>query len=372
MTDPAGTPDSFRVLLLLPNWLGDAVMATGLLELLSRQRDLPDGRQLHLTLGVRRAWLALFQTDPRYDDLLVLERKGRHAGVGGFFELRGDLSQRHFDAVVLGPPSLRVALAARLARIPLRVGYDSDSRGSLLNHKLKGQPRGESHYFQEMLELGATLLELLGLTQFRADFPIATSLPGCANIFSDVEKDHTPRWILAPGATYGQAKTWPLAPALEFCRLALTAGDVELVLLGDASAGGFARELAAGLGLDASRASTGRTGLVDLTGRTTLSEAVALLKSSAVFVGNDSGLMHLSAALGTPTVGIFGSSNPNWTAPVGERVRAITPDGFSCRPCYRKTCNQSLFCLDTISGDQVLAEVINLLTKPAIPQGGDS
>jgi heptosyltransferase-2 len=362
MTDPVLNQKHLRVLVLMPNWLGDAIMATGLLTLLDNRRHLADGRRLHLTVGIREAWAPLFQGDPRCDDILMVERTGRHGGATGVFHLGRELARGNFQAALLGPPSLRVALASALARIPLRIGQATDRRGLFLSTSLEVLPRGRKHYFSEMLGLGESLIQSLGQGLVRNDFPTTTSLLGCGSIQAIAPGD-CPRWILAPGATYGLAKTWPLPQALEFCRLAIAEEGVEIVLLGDAGAGQFAQDLAAGLEVDAAPKAVGQPGLVNLTGHTTLPEAAALLKGAAVFVGNDSGLMHLAAALGTPTIGIFGSSNPAWTAPVGPTTRALAARGFPCQPCYRRTCNQPEFCLDTITGRQVLTEVHDLLAS---------
>ena len=98
----------------------------------------------------------------------------------------------------------------------------------------------------------------------------------------------------------------------------------------------------------------GGAGVVDLVGRTTLVEAAVLLRGADVFVGNDSGLMHLAAALGTPTVGIFGSTSPAWTGPRGPRTTVAAAEGFDCQPCFRRTCNRPRFCLDALTPSMVL------------------
>ena len=100
MIDPVERSPDFPVLLLLPNWLGDAVMACGLIELLHRHRDLPDGRRLRLTVGVRDLWAPLFRSDPRCDDLLVIQRHGRHAGLTGIWRQSRDLRRGDFRAVL--------------------------------------------------------------------------------------------------------------------------------------------------------------------------------------------------------------------------------------------------------------------------------
>jgi lipopolysaccharide heptosyltransferase II len=148
---------------------------------------------------------------------------------------------------------------------------------------------------------------------------------------------------------------------MDFARLAIQERKVRLILLGDSAATAFADELAQGLNISKEDELEGAAGLVDLTGQTDLPRVVSILKSSQVFVGNDSGLMHLAAALGIPTVGVFGSSNPDWTRPIGSRTLPLVVKGFSCHPCYLKVCNQKEFCLDSIPAGDVLQGIDGLL-----------
>ena len=130
-----------------------------------------------------------------------------------------------------------------------------------------------------------------------------------------------------------------------------------LALVGDASARPFAAWLRDETRLRWRGELAGPAGVVDLVGRTSLAELASLLLAAEVFVGNDSGVMHLAGALGVPTVGLFGSTNPDWTAPLGTATRVLAAAGFPCRPCYRRTCNQDRFCLATIGAEEVLAAV---------------
>jgi ADP-heptose:LPS heptosyltransferase len=107
----------------------------------------------------------------------------------------------------------------------------------------------------------------------------------------------------------------------------------------------------------------GPVGGVDLTGRTDLASAVAILRGATIFVGIDSGLMHLAAALGLPTVGLFGATSPAWTAPRGELTRVLAVEGFACQPCFRRRCNQETFCMTTLSGEAVYRASHDLLTE---------
>ena len=158
--------------------------------------------------------------------------------------------------------------------MPLRFGYLADGRGWLLHPAVNALPRARVHYAQEQIELGRVLLAELGLAAPSRAGVLDDPLPGCAHIASAAKPGDRDRWILAPGATYGLAKTWPGPRAVEFARLALETRQVELVVLGDAAAGPFAADLALQLGLQARRGLSGLTGLVDLTGKTSLLDKI--------------------------------------------------------------------------------------------------
>jgi len=353
-----------RILVHMPNWLGDAIMTTPLLSLLTRAfAAVADHQRPSLHLAIRQPWSVLFSGDAAVSNILPIDRGGRHAGLAGLWRQATEMKNGGYDAVVLGPPSLRAGLTACLARIPRRIGYATDGRGLCLNPGLAPGPRGSRHYSYEMLGLGLSLLEDLGI-----EAPLIPSeglpisqLPGCDEFEAVELGDERPLWIVAPGTTYGEAKTWPLARVTEFVEVATAEGGARVVLLGDGGAGEFVAAMRKNSSLSWSQDLGTDSQVVDLAGRTDLKQVVQVLKAAAAFIGNDSGLMHLAGALGRPTVGIFGSSNPEWTHPLGAHTAAVVADGFDCRPCYRKTCNESLFCLATISASAVYEQVCELL-----------
>ncbi|MFO7607720.1 MAG: glycosyltransferase family 9 protein [Candidatus Krumholzibacteriia bacterium] len=352
------------ILVLAPNWLGDVVMASPLLSRLAAARD-GSGRGPAVQLAVRRAWAPLFAGDPRLAAVVEVERPGRHAGVRGLGRLAAQLRRVGADAVVLGPPSLRAALVARLAGVPARIGYRGDGRGFLLSAALRRPIRGARHHGDELLDLGDRALAACGLKPGDPDRERGWGLlPGCTASPAADPGPGPPLWVLAPGTTYGEAKVWPVANAARFADLAVGTRGVRLVLLGDSGAAGFAAALRERCAGPWRPGTAGPAGIVDLVGRTTVAEAAALLRRAEAFVGNDSGLMHLAGALGVPTVGLFGSTDPAWTAPLGPRVRTLAADGFPCRPCFRRTCNQERFCLETIAAEAVL-EAVDALVAAA-------
>ena len=354
MTDEA--PRAPVILVLAPNWLGDVVMMSPLVSRLAAARDR-DGRRPLIRLAVRRRWSALYAGDSRVDAVVPVERTGRHAGVAGILRLGRDLRAVAADAVVVGPPSLRAGLVARLAGIPVRVGYRQDGRGWLLTRRLRRAPRGTAHHSRELLDLGEAALAACGLVRDEAGERQWSLLPAWGPDRAARLGAGPPLWILAPGSTYGDAKVWPRERAAAFLLRAVKDRGRRLALVGDGSAGPFAAWLRRETGLPWRDNLAGPAGVVDLVGRTSLAELASVLLAAEVFVGNDSGVMHLAGALGVPTVGLFGSTNPDWTAPLGPATRVLAADGFPCRPCYRRTCNQDRFCLDTLGADAVLAAV---------------
>jgi len=370
----SATKPPYRILVIAPNWLGDLVMSTPLLTLLAAARRQCVGG-LAVTVAVRRRWLPLLVGDPRVDALVSVERGGRHAGIRGLPWLVADWRQGGYDAAVICPPSLRVAVAARLAGIPLRCGYRTDGRGWLLDPGLDPIPRGQRHYSEEMTHLGDVLLARLAKSAERGRTPAPPnqsdgernlpSLPGCAAVAAADAGEGPPIWILAPGTTYGEAKVWPLERVAEFVSAAVTEAAVRVVLLGDATASGFVAELRRRLDLPWRTTLPGAAGVIDLVGQTDLRAVVALLKTSTAFVGNDSGLMHLAAALSVAAVWVYSSSSPAWTAPRERPAAAVTAEGFACQPCFRKRCSEPIFCLDSVDGQQVLARLRTLLAADA-------
>jgi len=361
----AAARQDIRLLVVLPNWLGDLIMTMPLVDLLSRARD-QDGRPFTLFVSVRRRWAPLLTRDSRLAALLVYERTGRHAGLRGVPPLAEQWRAAHVTTAILCPPSLRVALVARLARIPRRIGYAGEGRGKLLTLPLDPvRPRGRMHYADEMRRTGLAFLETLGLAlpDGAAAYP---TLPGLAALEPAWLGAGPPVWILAPGATYGPAKTWPVPRAAELVTRAVREQGVRLAVVGDTATTGYLAELRRRVpDLPWRRDLPGPAGVVDLVGATTLLDLAALLKASAAFVGNDSGVMHLAAALGLPTLGLFGSSSLAWTAPRGPRAQALVANGFPCQPCFRKTCNRPVFCLDALTGREVFQALRTLVDSPA-------
>ena len=236
-----------------------------------------------------------------------------------------------YDQTIVLPNSWKSALAPFFADIRIRSGYVGESRYGLLNLLYRKQPGREpmaSHYARLAQEPGADLKLPLPEPRLRADTQAIQrarerfGLPG-------------PYAILCPGAEYGPAKRWPYFKELAE-RLSLP-----VVLLGSAKE----REQCAAL--------KGR----NLAGETSLDEAIDLLAGAQYVVSNDSGLMHVAAALGRPQLALFGSSSPQHTPPLSSMARVLWL-GIECSPCYARECPLGHFrCMRDLTVDRVLEKL---------------
>jgi heptosyltransferase-2 len=273
-------------------------------------------------------WVApVLRRMPEVDE--VIEADFRHGALqlGARWRLARALRTRGYDLALVLPNSWKSALVPFFAGIPVRAGYTGEARHVLLNRRYRasGAPMAE-HYAALADAAAAAVPGPLPATALRADPAHAAAAAARFGIRGEY-------CVLCPGAEYGPAKRWPyfaeLAPRL----------PVPAVLLGSAK--------------DA-EACAGIPGL-NLAGRTTLDEAMDLIAGARFVVANDSGLMHIAAALGRPLVALFGSSSPEHTPPRSESARVLWLR-LECSPCFARVCPLGhLRCLREITVEHVLA-----------------
>lgn len=333
-----------RILVRGTNWVGDAVMNLPALEAL--HRACPQAELIVLA----RPWVAaVYEGLDHVAGVRVLDSSGRHKYAWGRLRLARELRAEHFDWAVLLQNAIEAALIALGAGVPVRIGFNSDGRGPLLTHSV---PRKafmrrvhETSYYLWMLR-GAGLLD-----QDPPDHGVAPELKvtqtdarWAANFLADHGLDDgRPIGGLAPGAAFGPAKRWPAERFAGAADLLAEAGIDTFLCFGSTSERPTVQEVA---GL-CHRART-----IDLSGRTTLGQALALMHRAGLMVTNDSGLMHASAALGAPTVAVFGSTNPIATGPLGPWTKVVCHH-VDCAPCKKAECPTDLRCLTGISSAEV-------------------
>lgn len=324
------------------NWIGDAILT--LPALAAIRRGMPEA---HISV-LAKPWVGeVYRICPHVDEVIPFREPGVHAGVPGRLRLARDLRGMGFDGAILLQNAIEAAIVTLLAGIPVRAGYNSDARGWLLTSSVRRTREirqvHQSRYYVEMVRA-------LGCPPPDPSAPLLVIPAEYRNLAEKVLRERgrdpaAPVAGLAPGAAYGPAKRWhPERFAAVADRLAEECGTGVMVF---GSAGD--RESA-----EAVQAAA-RTGLVNLAGSTSLREALALISRCRVFVSNDSGLMHVAAALGVPTVAVFGSTNPVTTGPMGPRF-SIVRKPMDCSPCLRETCPEDFRCMNAITAEDVWME----------------
>jgi heptosyltransferase-2 len=341
---PAAAERGAKLWVRLPNWLGDVLLARPVLAALARSlgadaiRAAAPGPLLELLSGD----VTFGSSDP-----------WPPADISRAEALRRVRSWRPDLALVL-PPSFSSAWDAWRTGARVRVGYRSEGRSPLLTRALARSARGARHLSDEYLELGRALGARPAsasdvpptLARLRVD---EASIARARGLLAEHRLEGAPLAVLGPGAIYGPAKRWEAARFAELgARLARHGHAV--AVCGTAAE----RSTCAMVAEAIARQGGGAVRAASLAGVTTLQAQAGLCALSALAVCNDSGLAHLSAAVGARTVVIFGSTSSAWTAPLGERVR-ILQHAPVCSPCFQRECRIGMPCLTAVTVDEVEA-----------------
>ena len=326
-----------NALVIAPQWIGDAVMTEPLLRRLAARGE-------RLTVGAL-PWVApVYRAMPQVAE--VIEFPFAHGGLQ--FKARRSIAKRmtgQFDKAYVLPNSLKRALLPFLASIPERIGYLGEARIGLLTHRLKN-PKTRP----PMVAFYSALSGETGLEDDRPQLRIDAA--ETASTLDGLGLRQGGYVVFAPGAEFGAAKRWP---ARHFSELAARL-DRPVVLLGSGKEAALCEEIAAPVNAQQS----GKC--LNLAGKTSLPQALALIAASCATVSNDSGLMHVAAALGVPQVAIFGSSSPLHTPPLNDRATVLWLKAdpayqppLDCAPCFARECPLGhTRCLNDISAEQVL------------------
>ncbi len=328
-----------RLLVRLPNWLGDVVMA--LPALASVRSMFPEA---HLAVAGTAAVTPIFeeQTGVRPQQIIVLDKDKETK----------QLREGSFDTALLLTNSFRTAWTARRAGIPARWGYAAGGRGPLLTRVVARPRRGlhQSEYYLELVRgLGMDApaapprITVTGVTRERASrlFEACGIAPGSTIVG------------FAPGAAYGHAKRWPTDRVAEVAVRVVRERGAACVLVGAAADREAGRAIESTLPPDVK--------VTNLIGRTDLRLLLGVLEACRAFVSNDSGAMHVAAAVGVPVTAIFGPTNERETAPIGDHD-VILHQVF-CRPCMLRECPIDHRCMKRISVDDVYGAVTRRMDR---------
>jgi heptosyltransferase II len=341
-----------RMVIRTPNWVGDAVMSTPFLR--AARKNFP---QANITL-LAKPWVApVYANNPHIDRILIYDVAGRHRDLAGKFRLAKDLRKHDFDLALLLQNAFEAAFLVWMAGIPIRLGYDTDARKMLLTHPVHCYPSlkrlHQIDYYLEILK-GAKLI----------------ANPAEMEIFiSDAEKCEAIQRIRAsgcpesacviginPGAAFGTAKRWFSNRFAEVCNRLKSIPGACFLVFGSPGEEELGKDIAASVG-DA---------CINLCGKTTLREAISLIDLCRLFITNDSGLMHVAAALQIPQIAIFGSTDHTTTSPRSHLSHIIRMP-VACSPCLKPDCPIDHRCMDAVTVDHVLGLAQELLSGRRSP-----
>jgi heptosyltransferase II len=333
-----------RVVVIAPNWLGDAVMA--LPAIADVRRHFADA---HLAIATRPAVAPVFRMVQGVDELVVLPGGGGLRALGGW---RSDARALHagaFDVAILFPNSFATAWIAKHAAIGERWGFATDGRGPLLTRTI-AKPKGVAHqsaYYQ-------ALTTALGID---AGPPFAEVRPDAERtreLMIDIGLEPDERFIVfAPGAAYGRAKQWLPARFAELAELIINDRGWSVLMVGSNADRSACADILRRLPNTGTRINR----LIDVSGRTDLSMLTGLLSKAHAVVSNDSGAMHLAGAVGAKVIAVFGATDEQRTSPLRSSASSPEPSIVThevfCRPCMLRECPIDHRCMSGITARDV-------------------
>ena len=313
-----------KILVVAPSWIGDTILAQPLLTLL-KQRN-PAARIEVLAA----AWSAPLLARMAEVDAVIVNPFGhgnfsfgarralgrRLAGV-----VPGDTASHGFSHAYVLPNSWKSALIPFFAGVPRRIGYQGESRYLLLNERHRRDVTRHPQLVQRYAALAGPLPATLPQPRLNSSLEQQQAARHALNLSLD-----TAPVIFCPGAEYGPAKRWPARHFAELARLIATPRN-PVWLIGSDKDAAVGDEIAA--------AADGAA--LNLCGRSTLEQAIDLIATARFVVSNDSGLMHVAAALERPLVALYGSSSPGYTPPLSAHATIVSRN-LSCSPCFKREC----------------------------------
>jgi heptosyltransferase-2 len=347
-----------KILIRATNWVGDAIMALPALRAVRRR--FPEAK-----IGiVARPYVAdIYHGQDICDELIAYDPKGAHAGLRGRERLAADLRERKFDVALLLQNAFDAAWLAWRAGIPERIGYARDGRSLLLTKriavpKLGEIPSHEQFYYLELVRR-AGWIDSLPSESFVG---LLVSAENCAQaegmLRSAGARANVRRIAIGAGASYGSAKCWPPERFADFVNRFRRHNDVDVILFGTAAERTVADAITAGI--------AGQS--ISLVGATSIADLPALLSRCQLFVGNDSGAMHVAAAVGLPVVAIFGPTDPLGTAPITPRCTVVQEKPY-CSPCFLRRCPIDHRCMTRVIPEAVEAAARSWLSSAEVASG---
>jgi heptosyltransferase-2 len=344
-----------NIMIRATNWVGDAILALPAIRAV--RQKFPEA---YIAIVARPYVAEIYRDQAICDELIPYDTKGMHRGWSNRAKLAGELRARKFDVALLLQNAFDAAWLAWRAGIPERIGYARDGRRLLLTKafvvpKPREIPSHEKFYYLELLRRAGWIEQLPNDDHIALHVPEARRAKAADTLREAGVRPHALRVALGAGASYGSAKCWPPERFAEWASRFQAETDGDLILFGTAAEVPVSNAIVAAM----------KRKPVDITGKTPIGDLPALLSRCHLFLGNDSGAMHVAAAVGLPVVAVFGPTDPFGTAPVTPRFTIVQEKPY-CSPCFLRRCPTDHRCMKNITPEMVSAAVNSWLVKPEV------
>lgn len=338
-----------KILIRATNWVGDAIIALPALRAVRAR--FPEAEIAILA----RSYIAAIYDNQGVADKLVILDGGR--------SVIAELKNQKFDTALLLQNAFQAAWIAWRAAIPQRIGYARDGRSLLLTKPVPVPKQGETpaheqYYYLELLRRIGWLDLLPNEAHITLNVPQGNRDRAAEFLITAGARPGKVRIAIGAGASYGMAKCWPPSRFAELANRLQSQMEGDVILFGTTSEAPVSAAITAAM----------RHPPIDLTGKTSIADLPALLSQCDLFVGNDSGAMHVAAAVGVPVVAVFGPTDPFGTAPVTPRCSIVQEKPY-CSPCFLRRCPTDHRCMTRVTTEAVEAAarhwISSLEARPA-------
>lgn len=352
--EEAAGSGAMKILVRATNWIGDAVMSIPALWAIRRRWP-----EAEITILARPAVAELYEGQDFANRVMSLSGNLKNPVIAER-ESRKLRSER-FDCAVLLQNAFSAAWLMWRAKVPERIGYARDARGLLLTRAVAvpeaGEiPAHESYYYLELLRRAGWLDEIPKVEQISLKLDPEMVARAEVRIREAGARSKT-RIALAPGASYGSAKCWLPERFAAVADALVDDFQADVILFGTSSEIEICRKIAERM----------RHRPVSLAGQTSMNELPALFSRCSLFLGNDSGAMHVAAAVGLPVVAVFGSTDPEGTAPVATQ-KILVRHAVACSPCFLRECPIDHRCMTRVPAEDVRRAAARMLEEKRIAQ----
>ncbi len=333
-----------KILIRATNWVGDAILALPALRAVRKRYSDAD-----IAIVARPYVADIYRDQEICNQLIAYDPKSAHAGFSGRERLAVELREQKFDVALLLQNAFDAAWLAWRAKIPERIGYARDGRSFLLTKAVplprSGEiPAHEQFYYLELLRRAGWMDTVADESFISLRVPEEKRRSADEFLRKSGVRQGVMRIAIGAGASYGSAKCWPPSRFAEVANRWQSKADADVILFGTPAEASVSTAISAEM----------RRPPIDLTGKTAIADLPALLSQCHLFIGNDSGAMHVAGAVGLPVVAVFGPTDPFGTAPVTPRCSIVQQKPY-CSPCFLRRCPTDHRCMTAVTADMVEA-----------------